>query len=223
MPFEIEQTVQSQYAASPRINTLAKAFYQAISPQSDIQLFYDKCFNLATAEGWGLDVWGRIVGIERKLKSVYTVDEYLGFDPPNEAVNENLNSFGNAPFFAPQASDTFNLQDNAYRLLIQVKAMANISNLTLPELNRILSILLPGKDLGVLHVGTMHLRILIHDELEPYQKELLTRGDLPPMPAGVGWQIYEVDQHTFGFSGSGLEPFGQGIFSLGAPQENGDQ
>lgn len=222
MPFEIEQTIQSQYAASPRINALAKAFYQAISPQSDIQLFYDKCFNLATAEGWGLDVWGRIVGIERKLKGVYVVDEYFGFAPLTGVTNEQLNTFDNAPFFSPQTSNTFYLQDSSYRLLIQVKAMANISTGTLPELNRILKILLPDKNLMVLHVGTMKLRIVIQDELEPYQKELLTRGDLPPMPAGVGWETYELDPHTFGFLGSGLEPFDQGVFSLGEPVINGD-
>ena len=60
-------TVQSQYAASPTITALVDGVNSLIDPRSDIQLFYDNIFNPATAVGIGLDIWARIVGVERNI------------------------------------------------------------------------------------------------------------------------------------------------------------
>ncbi len=38
-----------------------------IDPTADLNAFYDLVWNVATAQGWGLDVWGRIVGVTRNL------------------------------------------------------------------------------------------------------------------------------------------------------------
>ena len=211
---QIEETIQSQYAASPRIKAIAKSIDSLIRPNLDIELFYNNAFNLATAQGWGLDCWGRIVAIERKIEGVPTDDNYLGFTAVTGIPNTQAQPFNNAPFFSKQVGNTFVFQDDAFRLLILTKAMANISEATLPQLNHMISMLLPNANVYVLHIDTMHLRIVIQDYLEPYQRILLTRGDLPPIPAGVGFEVYELDPHTFGFNGSRLEPFNQGVFAL---------
>ena len=96
--WDIAETVQSQYATSKRMRAVIDAFWQAINPKSDIDLLYRKLVNPRTAEGWGLDVWGRIVAIGRSFLAVDDDTPYFGFDPPEGVKNERLNSFNNAPF-----------------------------------------------------------------------------------------------------------------------------
>ena len=61
------ETIQSQYSASRTIRALADSARVRIAPDADIALFYANIFNIATARGAGLDVWGRILGIGRKV------------------------------------------------------------------------------------------------------------------------------------------------------------
>ena len=68
--WDIAETVQSQYATSKRMRAVIDAFWQAINPKSDIDLLYRKLVNPRTAEGYGLDVWGRIVAIGRSYLAV---------------------------------------------------------------------------------------------------------------------------------------------------------
>ena len=213
----IDSTIQSQYSASFKIKTLVRAFYTAITPKPDIALFYDNAFNVDSAQGVGLDVWGRIVAIPRALEGIETDGSYFGFNPITPP--EDIEPFDQAPFYSDAKSNTYILSDNAYRLLIKTKAAANISTGSMAELNRLVSMLLPNKDVSVIHVDTMKLRILVEGHLEPYERNLLTRGDLPPIPAGVGWEVMEVPPPIFGFDGSGFEPFNQGTFYQGNIQE----
>ena len=64
MPF-----IQSQYASAVRITALLQSAKDHILPDADIALFYDNVFNVLTAKGWGLNVWGNIVGISRNIQS----------------------------------------------------------------------------------------------------------------------------------------------------------
>ncbi|EGI1420308.1 DUF2612 domain-containing protein, partial [Salmonella enterica] len=63
----VAATVLAQYAASPRLNALINSFNAALSPDSFINDFYDLIWNIDTAEKYGLDVWGKIVGVSRRL------------------------------------------------------------------------------------------------------------------------------------------------------------
>ena len=51
---DISATIQSQYACSPKIMALAQGFADLIDPEADLQLFYDKVFNIDTAQGVAL-------------------------------------------------------------------------------------------------------------------------------------------------------------------------
>ena len=162
--FDIEVTIQSQYAASPHIIALVNGYFDLIDPYPDIQLFYNNIFNLEFARGVGLDIWGRIVGIERKIKDVPSENNYLGFYNP---ANEYAAPFNNAPFFSNDyGGSTYILQDNAYRLLIKTKALANIGTGSLADLNRQLSSLLPNYIVGVRNQGTMLIRIYVLGDLK---------------------------------------------------------
>lgn len=63
----VEQTIASQYATSPIITSLIESMNAAIDPSGDIENFYIWVWDVATAQGFGLDVWGRIVGVSRTL------------------------------------------------------------------------------------------------------------------------------------------------------------
>ena len=208
--WDIAETVQSQYATSKRMRAVIDAFWQAINPKSDIDLLYKKLVNPRTAEGYGLDVWGRIVAIGRSYLAVDDDTPYFGFDPPEGVKNERLNSFGNAPFYK-QVMGKVELADTMYRTYVFLKALINISNSSLAGLNHMVKLLFPDADIQILHTGTMVLRVLILSPLSESDKAAL--DNLPWLPAGVGLEIYQVITPTFGFAGAGLQNFDNGTFA----------
>ena len=209
--WDIAETVQSQYATSKRMRAVIDAFWQAINPKSDIDLLYKKLVNPRTAEGWGLDIWGRIVAIGRSYLAVEDDTPYFGFDPPGDVVNPRLDNFGNAPFYK-QVLGKVRLGDTAFRTYVFLKALINISNSSLASLNRMVKLLFPDAEIQVLHTGTMVLRILILTALSSSDKAAL--DNLPWLPAGVGLEMYQVITPTFGFAGAPeLQNFNNGSFA----------
>ena len=208
--WDIAETVQSQYATSKRMRAVIDAFWQAINPKSDIDLLYKKLVNPRTAEGWGLDVWGRIVAIGRSYLAVDDDTPYFGFDPPEGVKNERLNSFGNAPFYK-QVMGKVRLADTMFRTYVFLKALINISNSSLASLNQAVKLLFPDADIQILHTGTMVLRVLVLSPLSESDKAAL--DNLSWIPAGVGLEMYQVITPTFGFAGTGLKNFDNGTFA----------
>lgn len=208
--FHIDATVQSQYAASPHIRALVDSFWEAINPEADINEIYEKMVDPDTAEGFGLDVWGQIVAIGREFIAVDEQYKYLGFNPSPGMPNPRLNSFNNAPFYRP-VTGKVRLADDAYRTYIFIKAMINIGDSTLASINKMLAFMFPGTEISCLHVDTMILRLLVKGKISASSKQALL--NLPWLPAGVGLQLYQVITPTFGFNGSGLEPFNCGTFA----------
>jgi hypothetical protein len=62
-PEELEATILSQYANSPTMLALIQNANTYLDPAADIDNFYDVVWNVDTAIGFGLDIWGRIVGL----------------------------------------------------------------------------------------------------------------------------------------------------------------
>lgn len=206
--FNIDAVIQSQYGDSPHIKGVIRGYYDYISPQKDIDLIYDKMINIYTAEGYGLDVWGRIVGISREYVAVDEQYNYLGFD--NRPYNmDRIETFNNAPFYKI-VNGKIKLEDNAYRTYILIKALINISNVSLNGLNFIFSQLFPDTDIKVLHSNTMTLRLLVIGAMS--QAQIGAIKNIEWLPAGVGLQFYHIITPTFGFRGSGLETFNNGTF-----------
>ena len=104
------------------------------------------------------------------------------------------------------------MDDNAFRTLIFLKAAANIGNATLPGIKEILSTLFDDPVL-VMNIGEMKVRIVFTFYLTPYQRALFREYGVLNLGGGVGFEYYQINPaETFGFNGSGLQPFGQGIF-----------
>lgn len=208
--FQIDATVQSQYAASPHLRKLVDSFWEALDPDADIESIYNNMVNLDTAVGFGLDVWGRIVAIGREYVAASEEGEYLGFDPLPGVPNDRLGNFDNAPFYKV-VNGKVRLSDAAYRTYILIKAMINIGDGTLASINRMLASLFPEAQIYCLHVDTMVLRLVVKDHISEADKQALL--NLPWLPSGVGLEMYQVITPTFGFNGSDLHPFNCGTFA----------
>lgn len=137
--FDFWKTIASQYANSPRLITLIESFVDSIDKTRAFNEFFDLIWNVQTAQGYGLDVWGRIVGINRVL-SIQT-GSWFGFKEPGDAEGFNVAAFWNGKM----ATTNFRLSDQEYRRLILAKAMANICDGSIPQINAILRFLFPNR------------------------------------------------------------------------------
>lgn len=63
----VSQTILSQYGNSPTLLAMIDALNAAIDPSADIDSFYAWIWSVDSAQGFGLDIWGRIVGVARVI------------------------------------------------------------------------------------------------------------------------------------------------------------
>ena len=140
VPFDWRATIISQYANSNNLTQLIENFDAYIDQTENISLFYDLVMNLDTAQGYGLDVWGRIVGVNRVLQ--ITIGDWFGF---GEAV-PGADPFDQGAFWNGEPlTSNYALADESYLTLIIAKAMANITNGSIPAINQILLALFPNR------------------------------------------------------------------------------
>lgn len=103
--------------------------------------------------------------------------------------------------------------DSAYRFLILYKALANISASDAETLNSLLDRLFDGT-VYVLDHQNMTIRVVFEFYADVIQTAILQNYGLLARGGGVGWEWYQIDPATtFGFDGSALQPFNQGIFA----------
>lgn len=139
--FDVWTTVLSQYANSPILMQLILNMDSYLDQTANFDAFFDLVFNIDTAQGYGLKVWGQIVNVSNVL-SVPDGELWLGF----EEAGETAQPFNQAPFFSgQQINNNFILTDSAYRVLIFAKALANICDGSIPAINQILLNLFPGR------------------------------------------------------------------------------
>ena len=199
-----------QYANSPTIQALVSGLQDYFDPVRATDEFFNKIWNIDTANSYGLDIWGRIVGVRRYL-TIKKTEKNFGFNTPNNSFTP----FNVAPFRNGEpATSTYRLADEAFRKLIMVKAMANIVRPNAPTLNMMLQYLFDGKRCYALDLGNMAMRYVFAFYLQPFERAII-QSDVMPRPAGVRLEILEVPQpYIFGFAEAGKEsaPFNQGIF-----------
>jgi hypothetical protein len=191
--FTWTQTLLSQYVDSPTINSLLSSYNDAVEPSVDILNFYNNIWNVATAVGNGLDIWGQIVGVSRLLNT-NTSGYYFGFE---EAASGTTGSqpFNQAPFYVGKTSTTtYALTDSQYRRLILVKAGFNISNNTAPSINALLRAEFSTPPEGTNDpygqawvIDNLNMSFTYHLDFTPnaVQLAIITNSGVFPRPAGV--------------------------------------
>jgi hypothetical protein len=205
------RTVISEYANSPTILQLVINANGYLDPKADFDAFVRLIWDLRTAEGVGLDIWGRIVGVDRTL-NIPGNEAYFGY----QTGDSSWEPFGQAPFVSgTPVTQNYVLSDEAYRTLIFVKAASNIAATTAPAINALLRRLFVGRGrVYVNDLGNMQMRYTFEFYLQPYEMALMTQSGALPRPAGVEVFLLQApDGEMFGFAEAGdTEPFGQATF-----------
>lgn len=179
----VSQTYLSQYANSPIITGLIENFNECVDPSSNIDAFFANVWDINTAVGYGLDVWGRIVGVSRVLQ--VSTGQWLGFEEAGDPTVET--PFGQAPFFNGTAvTGNFALTDDAFRQLILAKAYANISNGSISSINQVLMTLFGASGQCWCTDGQdMTMTYTFEFTLSPVQFSIVSQSGVLPRPAGV--------------------------------------
>ena len=124
-------------------------YAQAADQTENPDNFFDFIWSVDTAQGYGLDVRGRIVGVGRVVQVAN--NDFFGFAqavPGVQSWNEgfvNGSFIGGVFYSGSNLTSAFSLSDTAFRRLILAKAAANISNGSIPVVNSILRGLFPGR------------------------------------------------------------------------------
>lgn len=180
-PFDVWLTVLSQYANSPKITAIITSFNAAMDQTENIDNLYDMIWNITTAQGYGLDVWGRIVGVSRVLKFPGNVD-YLGF---NEAGS--WTGFGQGILYSGGGTTSnFLLTNTDFRRLIMAKAAGNISDGSIPSVNAILLALFPLRGACFVADGlNMQLTYTFQFPLTAVELAIIQQSGVLPSGCGV--------------------------------------
>lgn len=187
-PFDFWTTVISQYANSPILTTLISNCFQYLDQTYNMDQFFDLIWNIDTAQGIGLDIWGRIVGVSRTLQ--VETGAYLGFEEPHDTVSQPFNQ---APFYSGGTlTSNYLLSDDAYRTLILAKAFANICDGSIPAINQLLINLFPGRgNAYVTDEGGMEMTYTFNFTLSPVESAIVFNSGVLPKPVGVKATVVE--------------------------------
>lgn len=211
-----------QYANSPRLMALTENLAEYLDPTANIDEFYNIVWNVDSAEGFGLDIWGRIVGLENGRLVQIPASNTFGFH--TEGGPEEWQPFNVGTFYSgPASTQTYSLADQAFRVLILAKAMTNIVATTSPAINAVLANLFPGRgNCYVNDLGGMAMRYTFEFPLEPWEVSVLLSGVALPRPAGVQAYVMNYERgSTFGFAEAGdASPFNQGTFFSSGDLQN---
>lgn len=189
-PFDYWNTVISQYANSPIITALIGSFFSAVDQTLNYENLFDFIWNVITAQGYGLDVWGRIVGVQRILNIATTAGPFLGFE---EAL-PGSQPFNQAQFYpGGSLTNNFSLPDASFRTLIFAKALANICNGSIPAINFILLSLFPNRgNCFVTDTGNMTMTYTFDFGLLPVEAAIITQSGVLPTPVGVLATVIQI-------------------------------
>lgn len=181
-PWDPWVQIISQYGNSDKIDDLILSFNAAIDQTQNFSNLYDMVWNIATAQGYGLDVWGRIVNVKRTIPIPGTAT-YLG----NKEAN-SWTGFGQGILYSGSGGTVtnFTLSDSDYRTLIYAKAASNITDGSIPSVNQILLTLFPQR--GACYVAdglNMSLTFTFDFALNPVELAIVQFSGVLPAATGV--------------------------------------
>jgi len=184
--FDPYSTIISQYANSPILTSIITSFAAAMDQTGNFKSFYDNIWNIATAQGVGLDIWGRIVGVKRTIQ--VSNAEWFGFYQQRPGVGGWYT--GGSPFYSGQPlTSNFDLTDTAYRTLIMAKAAYNISDCSIPSINKLLLSLFPGRGNAYVTEGHMSMTYTFTFPLTSVELAIVGQSGVLPQQAGVAATI----------------------------------
>ena len=136
----------SQYANSPKFVKLVEGLKEQFDSSKTMEDWFRFVFNLKTATGYGLDVWGLILNQGRLL--YYT----------DNGVQKSIYLKGAQTV----DGETYTEEqiEGYYRLLLFFRAFSYISNSTLQSYNDLLRFYFEDRRVYVQEIGTMAIEIV---------------------------------------------------------------
>lgn len=197
-------TVQKQYSNSTTLLELLASYDQWVDLTQFTAQFLSYVWDIQTAQDFGLDIWGRILGQSRYIQIAQTPGDNFGFDI-GATPGTNWKPWSVAPFYGGQAAGTvsFALADDFYRKLLLVKAASNIASSDCPSINALMRSMFG--DRGKCYVGydidnPMHIGYHFEFTPTPVERSIIESG-LFPQPAGTIAEYIYGDSTTYGFFG----------------------
>lgn len=179
--FDYREVILKQYANSPTLFALMDDISQWLDGALTFDQFFDYVWNIDTAQGFGLDIWGRILGVGRVYPIV--TQDYFGFDeaqPTATPFNQGIFWTGAA------ATSNYALSDTAYRRLLLAKAMANILDGGTASINQLLMFMFEGRgNAYVVDDNDMSMVYKFDFAFTPVDLTLVQNSGVLPTPAGV--------------------------------------
>lgn len=193
--------IQNQYQGTnieTLLNGLADLYNKLIT--QPVQEFYNNIYNLETAAGIGLDIWGEKLNFPRTIKFI---DADTGVE----------------------TSKT--LDDNEYRLILKVLSLKFYTKMTVPGINKTLKELFSFYDVQAYTVDNQDMTyvnyVFLWEMLE-YLKQAFNNYDLLPHPLAVGTRYREAFYQIFGFKGQELsDNFYRTIFHRKIKNDGGNK
>lgn len=188
--FDPHVTIISEYANSPTLVQMIDSLHQQITADGNFQQFYDYIWNIETAQGFGLDILGRIINLPRQL------------------IVPAIYPFG-------VTDGPFSMTDNQYRIALKIKALANISNSSVFDINNELQLLADTRGNAFARkLSNMFIQYVFHYAPEPYEYALIIGDGMLTRPAGVGFDIAYTINPYFGFhEAQSWDTFDQAVFA----------
>jgi hypothetical protein len=181
-------TVLSQYANSEALTSLITSANAALDPTEQFDSFFDLYWDIQTAVGNGLNIWGRIVGVTRTL-TLAGSQSYFGFQEGQPSWTGFGPGSGGIFSSGDSLTNNYTLNDTDFRTLILAKAAANVCNGSIPAINAILLALFPGRNAYVVDGENMTMQYVFLFNLTPVQQALLGQQNVLPTPVGVAFTI----------------------------------
>ena len=181
-PFDVEQTVLSQYANSPVTTSLIDYFSQWFDPTANLQSFYSVIWNILSAQGFGLDIWGNILRVSRYIP--IPNQNYFGF------AGNGWQPFNVAPFFiGGSTTNTFALPDAQYLTLLLAKAFANLARTSIQSLNALAQSVFGAGAMCVLDLGGMAMAYVFATTPSAVNLAIAESSGVFPHPNGVATTV----------------------------------
>lgn len=191
----LRQAVLWQYESATKIKELTELRQAWIDKHhADFwSAWYRDVFNIATANDFGLAVWGRILDVPLGVTNDAQVGKIpFGFGP----FNKNFNN-GN---FAQKAGSTQNLTTEQNRLVIRLRYFQLTSRCTVPEINEFLALAFGEGNAYVLDPQDMSYAVYVFGfEPDSSLRFILEKYDLLPRPSTVGARWVVASRPVFGF------------------------
>jgi len=178
----------SQYANSPKFVSLVNGLTGLFSNSKLISDWFNVVYNIKTAKGFGLDIWGKILNQGRNF--TYT----------NEKTGVKTYYYLKGEMTIDGTIFSSDEIENTYRTVLIMKALSNITNATAKSLNDLLQFYFQDRGkMYVIKYDTMKIRYVFEFYVNKLEKSIFT-SNVMPKPTGVGVDFrYIIPGQYFGF------------------------